>query len=319
MKAIARAWDRFFFSRFDPYSLGPLRISIGLLWLALLFFLYFNWHRFYGADGMGGKVDASLWQDPWSLFHLTDGVFDVIVWWWIGVAAGVSFTVGLFTRTMTIVIWLILGSMLHREILLAGAEELVLRMAMWWCIFMPLGRSMSVDEWWRKKRLKGRPDPRPLPMIWATRMLQVNVALVYLFSMPMKLTTDWAWLNGDAFFFAIINDHWAKWPWPEMFYQKWMSMIATYSAILVEFSFAFLVWTRWRASMVLAMWGFHLALATMLDNVAFFSLSMAVTYWAFIPPETSRRWVAFLLAVVRARPTRGQLSADDVITNPATT
>lgn len=291
MKTLLRAWDRFFFSRFDPYSLGLLRISTGTLYLVLMGFLYCNWERFYGAEGFSGAVDPTLWHDPWTLFRFTDGVMSVTVWWWIGAVAGALFVVGFFTRTMSIIVFLVLSSMLHREILLAGAEDLVLRMVFFWMILMPMGRSMSVDAWLRR-RLRGQPDTRPLPMIWATRMLQINVALIFAMSLPRKLTMDPAWLNGDAFYFAIINDTWAKWPWPEMFYVKWMSMLGTYGAILVEGAFPILVWTRWRVPMVLVMWSFHIMLAVMLNNVALFSLSVAVTYWVFIPPETARAWIA---------------------------
>ncbi len=298
MKKLWRAWDSFFFSRFDPYSLGLLRIFTGVLWLVLLGFYTPNWGRFFAADGIAGIVDMTRYHDPWSLMTYFEGTISIDTWWWIGLVVGLLYVIGFCTRTMTIGLWLVVSSLVHRQIILVGAEDLVLRMVLFWCMFMPLGREWSVDAWLRRRRLKGRPDPRPLPMIWATRMLQLNIACFYLFSLPMKLTTDPAWLNGDAFFFSVINDTWARWPWPWMFYPKWMSMLGTYGAIAVEASFPILVWTRWRLPMVIAMVFFHVMLALMLENVTLFSMSMAVTYWVFIPGETSRAWVRALFRVL---------------------
>lgn len=125
-------------------------------------------------------------------------------------------------------------------------------------------------------------------MIWSTRMLQLNALLIYVGSVPMKLTTEVAWLNGDALFLAVINERWSRWPWPWMFYPKWMSMLGTYSALLAEGSIAILVWTRWRLRALIVMAIFHIMLALMLDHVAMLSIATMVCLWTFVPTEASR-------------------------------
>jgi hypothetical protein len=290
---LVRAWDRFFFREFDPYSVGVLRIALGLVWLAMLGFMMPNWERFFAADGLSGVVDKSLWQDPWSVFHYTDSLFSVWVWWFVGVTAGVLLTIGLFSRVAIFVCWALMGSMVTRTLMLVNGEDLVLRMVMFWCLFMPIGHELSVDARRWRRRNPGRERPRPT--IWATRMLQLNVLCIYWFSLPLKLTTDPAWLNGNAFFFSVVNDTWARWPWPELFYRHWLSAIATYTAIFAEGTFGIWVWfRRTRTAAVVVMMSFHFMIAFMLQNVTFFNLSMIVCFWGFLDGATTRRWATWL-------------------------
>ncbi len=302
MNRLSRDWDRIFFSRFDPHAVALFRISIGLLWLLVLLFMTPNWHRFFGADGLPGAVDPTLWHDPWSVFACTDGWLPVSFWWVFGVVTAVLFVIGLATRCMAVCVWVLLGSMIHRNLMLTNGEDVTLHMAFWWALFMPLGHELSVDEYLRLRRLtaRGQLDARPMPMIWSTRMLQLSIAGIYVFSLPRKLAGDVAWWNGDAFFFAIVNGHWSKWPWKELFYHHWLSAMATYGAIVAEGTFPIIVWfRRTRVSAVIVMSCFHVMIALMLDNVAFFSLSMVTMYWVFIPGETSRRWMEKAATIVK--------------------
>lgn len=303
-----RAWDRFFFKRFNPHALAILRILLGLLWLAMLGCMAPSWYRFFGAEGLPGVVDPAFEQDPWSVFALFEGVLSIEVWWWLGMIAGVTFTIGLFTRTSTAVLWVLIGSMIHRNLLIVNGEDLVIRVILWWGLFMPLGHALSVDERWRIRRAIARgetPTPRPLPMMWATRMLQLNIVAIYAFSLPLKIVRDTVWRDGTAMYFALINDNWSRLPWPELIYYRPVSMGMSWMALLAEGSFVFLVWPRrTRVPMVLIMTTFHVGIAIVLQNVVFFSLSMVVSYWAFIPAETSRRWLAKVNTIARQLVTR---------------
>ena len=321
-----RAWDRFFFSRFDPYSLALVRVSLGVLWLMVLLFMIPNWARFFAADGLPSAVDPALTsrQDPWSVFAWTDGWLNVWAWWVFGVVTAALWIVGLCTRTMTVAVWVLISSMVHRDLMLINGEDVVLHAMLWLALFMPLGHELSVDEWLRQRRLKkqGFADTRPLPMIWATRLMQLMIVSVYAFSLPRKLTSDVAWWNGDAFFFAVINHHWSRWPWKGLFFHHWLSATMTYGTIAAEGLFPIAVWfRRTRVAAVVVMTVFHVLIAVMLCNVAFFSLSMAATFWAFVPGQTSRRWVAILAirrnvlwpTLRRTRKSRSSANATDLL------
>jgi len=70
-----------------------------------------------------------------------------------------------------------------------------------------------------------------------------------------------------------------------------------------------LVWfRRTRHPAVVGLAALHLGIAVMLQNVTFFTLSMACSFWVFVPGETTRRLGAALQSAGRsllgARPAR---------------
>jgi hypothetical protein len=285
MARFARAWDRFWFGPFDPLPAACLRISLG----ALIFLSYLaaweHWDRFYAADGMLSLADPTVHAIPqgwWSVFWWTDGFLGARPYWWIGVAAALAFTLGWHTRLATIVLFVIQASLVHRNPAVCNGEDLVFRMLLFYACFAPLGAGLSLDA---------RRQPSVTPRsIWPLRLMQINVALVYLISQPHKLAGDVAWWNGDAMYYVMVSRAWSRWPWPELFYWRGVASAATWGSLAFELAFPLLVWFRRpRPWIVVGMAAFHLALAVTLQNVTFFSLAMAASFWAFLTSDDLRR------------------------------
>jgi hypothetical protein len=134
-------------------------------------------------------------------------------------------------------------------------------------------------------------------MIWAARMMQFNVALIYVISLPAKLSDDWAWLQGDALYWTMASDMWSRGWFPELgyLYGGLFSKLATYGTILIEGQFAILVWFRRTRLLAIGLvTSLHLGIAVMVPNVALFTLSMVCAFWLFMPPETTRAMLRFL-------------------------
>src|SRR5688500_10636074 len=116
MNALARLWNRLWFKRFDPISVSMCRIFMGVLMLFMYGSLYPNWERNYGPDGIPSYADldpAEFPRDFWDAFYWTEGMLPIQAWWWIAAAAALLFTLGLATRPVTILLFVIQTSMNH--------------------------------------------------------------------------------------------------------------------------------------------------------------------------------------------------------------
>jgi len=302
---VSDIWNRIWFRRFDPVSVGMFRIWTGVLMLIMLTASYPQWNDFYGADGILSLNDPDLEpyrpESGWNFFALTEEALPTMFWWWAGAAAAVCFTVGFCTRPVTIFLFLLICSMVNRTVVLVNGDDLVFRMLLFHGMFAPLGYSLSADSLIRRRwrAWRGKTGPPREPMIWAVRMMQVNVALIYVISLPFKLSDDPAWLAGDAIYYTLVSNMWSRGWYPELGY-LWggiFSKLATYGTIFIEGQFPILVWfRRTRLFSVALVTALHLGIAVMVPNVALFTLSMVCAFWLFMPPETTR-WLLGKLAL----------------------
>lgn len=319
MTTFIHGWNRFWFSRFDPISLGLSRVFLGMLMVIYYVALIPNWNRFYGPDGARSAYDAVYGfsqqeADWWSVFYWTEEWLPIDVFWYVGFAAAICFTIGWQTRIATVLLWIMENSMLHVFLYAMNGENVLFRMYLFYGMFAPLGYRLSIDSYLQRRvrqksqqatldsqqRIKVRTASRShspqLPCIWSTRALQIGIALVYFISLPNKLADDVAWYEGDALYLAITSNQWSRFPWPELFYQ-WdglLSKIFTYTTILVEGTFPFLVWfEKTRLWVLLPLIGMHLGIALALQNITFFTLSSAAALWVFAPPDLSRKIIGF--------------------------
>lgn len=265
--------------------MGIFRIAMGIVTTVMYFCLLPNWHAYFSSTGML-SLGAIPPNDIWSVFQLTDGLFSPIVYWVIGTLAAMALTVGFQTRVCTIILYVLQVSMIHRNHMVVNGEDLVFRMLLLYSMFATMDNSVF------KKGSKGT--------IWPVRLMQLNVLAIYVFSLPIKLMSDSAWLDGSLMYWVMVNKTWSRWPWPQMFYSGFFSTvivkIMTFSGLLVELTFPILVWfKKTRLYIIAAIATFHLSIAIILKNVTFFSLSMVCAFVVFVPGEDMRKLVASLL------------------------
>ncbi len=294
---IIKLWEKFWFSRFDPASVGMFRIFLGILILSMFICSYFNWYRFYGSDGIISLHESGLerqYQSVWSVFYWTEGKINIEVYWWIGLLSSVAFILGFKTRLATIILYILFSSMIHRNNYITNGDDLVVRMLLFYSCFSPLGYSLSLDSF-LKKRFSAAAEVEQLPMIWSIRSMQINILLIYIISLPNKLADDVAWWNGEAIYLTVVNTMWGRRPspyFPDLFY-NWdclLSKISTYGTIFVEGGFPILVWFRkTKLIAIVLIASLHIGIAFLVPNVLFFTLAMACSFWVFVPPETTHK------------------------------
>ena len=272
--------NSFFFNEVDTRIFAVLRICTGLLMTLWVIAGYPNWHRDYHADGilslsvMGPEFP---WFYKWlSVVDMLDGIFPIYFWWWLTLIVSISFTLGLSSKLMCLLLLILHTSFQHRNYWASNAEQTVFRMICFYSLFMPLGRNFSIDS------LMFKPKDN-LSTIWPLRMMQLNCCIVYAVSTYWKLVSDKVWLSGETMYYTIYNPQWSKFTFPELFLLPGVSLISTYGSLFLEGSFSILVWFKsLRKYVAYIAILFQIMIAVFLNHVGFFSMAMACALISFL-------------------------------------
>lgn len=162
--------------------------------------------------------------------------------------------VGYRTRLATIVSWILLTSLQARNPVIGHGGDNLLRVLMFWAMFLPLGACWSIDAAPERRR------PR-IAVSAATFAIQLQVCLMYWVTAALKWEPSW--LEGRAIEMALSLDHLttsfgeALLAWPDLLYAL------TLLTLWLEIVGPILVWSPiWtgpiRFAVVLTFVGFHL-------------------------------------------------------------
>ena len=293
MKSLLKYWNDFWFSKAELLPVSIFRISFGLL-LCVIFLAYLpNWERFYDVNGIISFNDKSIphYQNPLSIFCLTEGKVPVIFYWCLGFLSALAFTIGYKTRLFTIILYVLYTSMMNRNYFIVYGEDNLIKMLLFYSCFAPLGYCLSLDSYLNKK-LKSK-----TPSIWPIRLMQVNIGLIYLFSAPYKLIYDPSWVHGEAIYWTAVSNNWSRFPFPDLFY-KWnaiLSKLFSYGALIVEFSFPILVWFKKTKLIALVfISALHIGIGILIPNVTFFTTCMLCSFWVFVPEYVLKKKINLL-------------------------
>jgi hypothetical protein len=157
-------WNRFWFTPQDPATLGVIRICGG----AMLFYTHGIWSLdlagFFGSPGwLAPDALQAAYGDLrslfWSHWHWIDST---ALRWTVHAVALVIFamlTIGLFTRVVSILAWLLTVSYAHRVMptALFGLDDINAMLSMY-LMMGPSGAAFSIDRWlWRRRGKAGLP------------------------------------------------------------------------------------------------------------------------------------------------------------------
>jgi hypothetical protein len=187
----------------DLRSLALFRVILALLVLADLVNRATDLRQHYTDAGVLPRT--VLIQDvlsPWSFsLNLMNGqLFFQVLLFAAAALAALGMLVGYRTRLCTIVLWVLLLSIQWRNPLVGGSDGPLLRLLLFWGMFLPLGAYWSVD---RAKGAVARLSVRFLSV--ATFGLFVQIALVYWFTALLKSGPEWR-VDGTAIYYALSID-----------------------------------------------------------------------------------------------------------------
>ena len=261
---------------FDPIDVAPmaaLRIACGLLVLGWTISLLPDAQAFLADDGLTARaVDgtAGWWTIPVASPYGACALLAV---------AAAALALGWHTRIASVVVAFLLIVVQRRDVYVLNSGDLLLRELALFIALMPAGDTWSLDA-----RRRGSRPRAP----WALRLLQVQISVLYLFSVTAKLHGT-SWQDGSAVGKALQLDDLQRLVLPQSLATSVsVSAVLTYGTLVVE---AFLVvglWlprTRWIA--IAAGIAIHLGIeATLL--IGWFSLTVIACYLAFVPAAVLR-------------------------------
>lgn len=254
--------------------MAALRIACGLLVLGWTVSYLPDAQAFLSDDGLtSGAVSGT--RGWWAL----DSFPPYAVLGGLAVAAVLQ-VIGWRTRLVSLLIVVGLIVVQRRDVYVLNSGDLLLRELAFYVALMPAGEVWSLDA---------RRRPSALRAPWGLRLLQVQISVLYLFSVVAKLGGV-SWQNGTAVGKAVQLEDLQRFvvPFP-LATSVTVSAVLTYGTLVVEAFLVFGMWlpkTRWWA--MGAGVAIHLGIELTL-LIGWFSLTIIACYLAFVPAEVLRR------------------------------
>lgn len=184
----------------DLRSLAALRIVLALVVLMDLAERASSLRTLYTDEGAYPRrlLLGSLNEWQWSVF-LSAGTIALVRLLFVGAAvAALGLLLGYRTRLMTLIVWVMVVSIQLRNPLLLNAGDTLLRLLLFWGIFLPLGARWSID----RKRESGLARRPTQYLSIATMGLLLQIAFMYWFTAALKTGRPWR-ADGTALYYAL--------------------------------------------------------------------------------------------------------------------
>lgn len=286
VEVVIDAWNRFFHEPNSPITIGVFRVLWGLL---MMFNALLLWRRatlYFGPRGLlpTDRYHIGFGRGRLTLFHLlpdTNGSVHLV--FFLHVAAVGLMTIGLATRVSTLMTWLTLISIHHRNPMLFNSGDSLVRLLTFLLIFSRAGQACSLDALIATDG-KSFLGTGSLSSPWCERLMQIQVAIVYLRTVLWKLRGK-PWRDGTAAYYPLQLRSYIRVPMPKVMQMPWCIRLATWGTLVIETAIALLIWFKELRYPVLIL---GITLHLMLDlliNVQLFGWIMMVSLVLFIPPE----------------------------------
>lgn len=275
------------FSGIDLRSLALFRIFLGTaLILDLLFYKFPYRDAFYSETGIFPIETACLLgsSKTCSLLFYLHSDWGVILFFIITLLIYFSFTLGYKTRWAAVLSYVCLYSMHARNQMSVFGSDVILRVLLFWSIFLPLNIFFSVTP------PKNRPKKLEIRNVFAFAVL-FQIGVIYFFNAFLK--TGPSWRNGEALGF-ILTDFSLKAPLSDwLLSHPDLYRLFTHGTLLFEYLIVFFIFSPWfnsitRTSTVILIFIFHWGMMLFM-NVGTFYLSALPTIAILLPRRVWKR------------------------------
>lgn len=278
-------WERW--ATLDVRSLAACRIGLALTLLADVAIRWREAAPFMSDRGMFPRAPA--WERMagtwlWSL-NLWSGA---VAWQQtllvvLGLAA-LALLLGFQTRWATLACWILVTSLQVRNLMLINAGDALLRMMLFWGMFVPWGRRWSLDGRRRLREDRLREDRSQVTALACVAPV-LQLTLVYVVTGVLKCNSDW--FGGEAMRVAYQMDF-AGMPlgrWLAGFPQ--LLTLASPWIVVLEIALPLLLWSPWRTGalrmfVVTSMILFHVLVALTI-HVGLFAAICSACWLIAIP------------------------------------
>jgi predicted DCC family thiol-disulfide oxidoreductase YuxK len=295
--AIERAWSRLWFQSTVTTPLELTRIGIGA---ALLIHYTLASRYLFDFWSDAGWLPRSLIEksvpDHWkqSVLFYIDAPWQLVAFHSLFLFCCAAFMLGWRTSWVKWIVLLGHISYDYRNPLLSYGVDKVLACLLFILCMAPIGRALSLDRVRAVRVCKYVDLDATLPPYaspWAcacTRLMQVQMAILYFYSGASKFRGD-EWWSGDALWNVFTGvEHSNRLAMGFLASHYWLVSIATYGAMLIEISYPFLIWQRSTRPYILSAAIFmHLQIGILM-GMFYFAFVMIMGHLSFMRP----RWLA---------------------------
>jgi hypothetical protein len=284
-RAVLDKTDAFFFApdntHWDLVRIGAALVVLGPL---LLSGVSGNYERFYGHWGSlprAEALDAIHW--PGFLFLVKSDPAWIWCIYWATCGMALCLALGMWTRIAAVATWFLYIATIQRNLMTFNGESGILAFTLLGLALAPAPHRLSIDHLIFKRPLPTRTEA------WPARFIQLNLCLMYFFTTVAKLLGSWELGDGEMWY-SLTLCYWFRFPEWEWLRAPWICWLAVHGSLLIEGSVAFLVWTRLRFPIVIALMCLHGVIAVLLCNaIVVFNLTAIVGLCVFLQRgDTSR-------------------------------
>jgi hypothetical protein len=306
VRKLAEAWNRVFFTPVSPLPICLFRVLYGSCLVVTLLLLRPDWEAWYGTHAWVtsaaiGRMEPGI---RLNLFQLIPAESSWIYGlFWTSLLSAILLTMGLFTRICSVVSFVCLASLHQRNLLILHGGDTFLRVAGFFLVFAPAGDMLSLDRLLHPARgCQGRSP-------WAQRMIQFELAMVYLFSFWWK-SLGTPWVDGSALVYVTQLAELRRFPLPAWLLGPALLKLGGWAILALEFALGTMLWLKeFRYPLLIAGCCFHLFLEYAL-NIPMFQGDILSAYVLFIDPvDLERAGARFRHNITHARNSPSRLDA----------
>ena len=272
----------------DARSLALFRVMLALVLLSDLWLRIANLGAFYTDAGVLPRAaQIEIYAGLPALFslHLMSGTLGgqgVLLA--IQVVAALALLVGYRTGIATFVSWIMLVSLHNRNPMVVQGGDVLLRLLLFWSLFLPLNARASIDRW-RTNSPVEKPSKAPLFSV-ATVAVLLQVCFVYWFTAALKTDASWR-VDGTAIGYALSIDQLSRPLGRALLHYPDALRTLTFATINLERCgplLALLPFWRVRLLMVAIFVGFHFVMGLCL-TLGVFTFVAPAAWLLFVPAE----------------------------------
>ena len=279
-----KAGNHFLFGPISARPLGLFRIVFGMLMMIYLTNMTVEFDHWYSGGGLLQGTEAREAAGPLRFSPLqyvadpiTPRIFHAVAF-----AAALGVTLGWRTRLMSILLYLCMISLYHRNVSSNGGPDALPLLVSFYMMFCPSAAVFSLDA--RRETKRRGTVAEPLIAPGGVRLLQMQLCLIYFQSCVIKCDGV-TWMDGTASHYVLFN---REFGWFDL---GWLGAypaivnLMTHGALMIEFALAFWLWFRpTRRWTILSGVLLHAGIRPIL-NIPGFGEIMCATYLTFLDPD----------------------------------
>ncbi len=280
MERIRQSFDRFFFDGCDPRVVSLFRIGYSILLAIYVAVLFPDADRWFTDEGVltaatSRRMTGDAHGSPF--FYVSSAP---AVRWCLGILMvhAVMLLLGIWSRLQVAFVFIWIVALQHRNLMTMDGEDVVFRWFAFIMIFLPLDYRWSLARWFR-----GRESTETPAQTWALRLIQIQMAVIFLSSAVCKLLGQ-TWWDGTALFYvAHMGDYFGRVSLlSSWFDEPWVYRSLTWGAVTIELIVSILIWfPRFRVVCMIAAIALHVGIELTM-NLFLFQWLMVIGWLSFV-------------------------------------